>query len=131
MISRFSDFDNTVSILQCICKTCARVMVPDDERRPLLRRFRNPRTEVNARRALLKKVVDRCKRCKVCPFCGAAQGVVKKAGSMLKARPFLHPPLLRTCSQLPLPSGSSKFPAPGSVRVLLLSSPYQGGCGNL
>ena len=38
-------FKNTVSILQCICKTCARVMVPDDERRPLLRRFRNPRTE--------------------------------------------------------------------------------------
>lgn len=35
-----------VGILQCVCKSCARVMVLDDERRHFLRRLRNPRTEV-------------------------------------------------------------------------------------
>lgn len=39
---------------------------------------------MNTRRALLKKVVDRCKRWRQCPFCGAAQGAVKRAGSLLK-----------------------------------------------
>jgi DNA-directed RNA polymerase beta' subunit len=39
-------FKNIVAILQCVCKTCARVMVPEDERRQYLRRFRSPHTEV-------------------------------------------------------------------------------------
>ncbi len=41
-------FKHIIAILQCICKTCARVMVPEDERRQYLRRLRNPRTEVRA-----------------------------------------------------------------------------------
>lgn len=75
---------NIVSILQCVCKSCARVMVAEEERRDCLRRLRNPRTEVNARRALFKRLLERCKRYKACPFCGAPQGVVKRAGSSLK-----------------------------------------------
>ena len=35
-----------VGILQCVCKSCARVMVLEDERRHFLRRLRSPRTEV-------------------------------------------------------------------------------------
>eukprot|EP00232_Nephroselmis_pyriformis_P008411 CAMPEP_0182876754 /NCGR_PEP_ID=MMETSP0034_2-20130328/14327_1 /TAXON_ID=156128 /ORGANISM="Nephroselmis pyriformis, Strain CCMP717" /LENGTH=1384 /DNA_ID=CAMNT_0025009559 /DNA_START=143 /DNA_END=4294 /DNA_ORIENTATION=- len=77
-------FKNVVSILQCICKTCARVLLPEEERRGYLRRFRNPRMEILQRRALYKKLADRCKRNKRCPRCGANQGVVKKAGSTLK-----------------------------------------------
>jgi len=30
--------------------------------------------QVNTRRALFKKLQERCKRFKMCPFCGAAQG---------------------------------------------------------
>ena len=39
-----------VGILQCVCKSCARVMVQEDERRHFLRRLRSPRTEVSALR---------------------------------------------------------------------------------
>jgi DNA-directed RNA polymerase beta' subunit len=42
-------FKNIVAILQCVCKTCAHVMVPEDERRQYLRRFRNPATEARIR----------------------------------------------------------------------------------
>ena len=39
-------FKHVIAILQCVCKTCARVMVPEEERRTYLRRLRSPRTEV-------------------------------------------------------------------------------------
>lgn len=45
-------FKNIVAILQCVCKTCAHVMVPEDERRQYLRRFRSPQTEVRRLRRL-------------------------------------------------------------------------------
>lgn len=77
-------FKNIVALLQCICKACARVMVPEDERRDFLRRLRNPNTELNTRRALFKRLQERCKRFKGCPFCAAPQGIVKRVGSSLK-----------------------------------------------
>jgi len=61
-----------------------------------------PGTQVNSRRALFKKLMERCKRFKLCPFCAAAQGahawpasaqhlshasepgIVKRAGSSMK-----------------------------------------------
>eukprot|EP00850_Spirogloea_muscicola_P023482 SM000360S13676 [mRNA] locus=s360:20430:29808:- [translate_table: standard] len=77
-------FKNVISIMQCICKTCSRLLLPEVERRQFLRRSRNPRIEVLQRRVLLKKVIDRCKRTRFCHHCGDANGVVKKAGSTLK-----------------------------------------------
>eukprot|EP00850_Spirogloea_muscicola_P020239 SM000210S06753 [mRNA] locus=s210:232591:242196:- [translate_table: standard] len=77
-------FKNVISIMQCICKTCSRLLLPEVERRQFLRRSRNPRIEVLQRRVLLKKVIDRCKRSRFCHHCGDANGVVKKAGSTLK-----------------------------------------------
>jgi DNA-directed RNA polymerase III subunit RPC1 len=51
-------FKNIVAILQCVCKTCAHVMVPEDERRQYLRRFRNPATEARIR-ARARRVIQR------------------------------------------------------------------------
>lgn len=77
-------FKNVIQILQCICKTCSRVMVGEEDRRWFYKRLRSPKTEVLQRRALFKKLSDKCKRAKTCPFCGAVNGVVKKATSSLK-----------------------------------------------
>jgi DNA-directed RNA polymerase III subunit RPC1 len=77
-------FKNVISILQQVCKTCSRVMLPEEEHEQYLRRFRNPRLENVPRRALSKKMADRCKRCRTCYYCGAANGVVKRAGQSLK-----------------------------------------------
>jgi hypothetical protein len=39
---------------------------------------------VNGKRSALKKLQERCKRFKLCPFCGAEQGIVKRAGTSMK-----------------------------------------------
>ena len=44
---------------------------------PLLRRFRSPRLERVQREGLFKKVNERCKRQRACPYCGAYNGTVK------------------------------------------------------
>ena len=69
---------HTLQILQCICKTCSRVMLPDSEREQSLRRMRHPRTDVLAKSAASKKVVEKCKKARKCPHCHAVNGTVKK-----------------------------------------------------
>lgn len=69
---------HTLTILQCICKTCSRVMLVESEREAQLRRMRNPRTDVLAKNAACKKVVEKCKKARHCPHCHAANGTVKK-----------------------------------------------------
>jgi len=69
---------NILTTLQCICKSCARVLLPEEECKQILRKMRNPRIEVLQRRAVLKKVIDRCKRVRNCTRCGDYNGVVKK-----------------------------------------------------
>lgn len=73
---------HTLNILQCICKTCSRVLLPDVERQSSLRKMRNPRTDVLAKSAIFKKVIDKCKKAKACPHCHAANGTVKKISAV-------------------------------------------------
>ena len=77
-------FKNIISILQQVCKECSRVMLPEEELTQFLKRFRNPRLEIVPKRALSKKLADKCKRCRTCYHCGGANGVVKRAGASLK-----------------------------------------------
>lgn len=69
---------HTLHLLQCICKTCSRVLLPESDRQTFLARMRNPRTDVLAKSGTLKKVVDKCKKQRECPYCGALNGTVKK-----------------------------------------------------
>jgi DNA-directed RNA polymerase beta' subunit len=77
-------FKNVIAILQQVCKTCSRVMVSPEEKAQYLRRFRSARLEIVPRKALSKKLAEKCKRCRSCPHCGASNGVVKRAGASLK-----------------------------------------------
>ena len=52
---------HTLHILQCICKSCSRILLHDPERQTFLARMRHPGTDVLAKTATLKKVIDRCK----------------------------------------------------------------------
>ena len=74
-------FKHTLTILQCICKRCSRVMVSSTERAALMKKLRSG----GQRNALFKsqqfkKVVDSCKSTFRCPNCGYNNGVVKKVG---------------------------------------------------
>ena len=69
---------HTLNILQCICKTCSRLLLGDAERMSLLGRMRHPRMDALAKAASFKKTILQCKKAKVCPYCHAANGTVKK-----------------------------------------------------
>ncbi len=77
-------FRSTLQILQCICKTCARVLMTDKDRRLTAKKFRKPNMERVRRENLFKGVLDKCKRARSCPHCGQRNGPVKKAPSSLK-----------------------------------------------
>ena len=67
-----------VMILQTICKKCSRVLVPIDLRNRYVWKFRKPDLTFLEKKAIHKEVVDKCKKVKYCPFCGAFNGPVKK-----------------------------------------------------
>lgn len=69
---------HTLHILQCVCKTCSRVMLSEHDRQVHLKQMRNPHTDVLAKSALCKKVVEKCKKVRTCPHCQATNGTVKK-----------------------------------------------------
>ena len=72
-----------VAVLQCICKTCSRVLLPPTERQRMLRQLRHPMLASDyVRRGLVsKKIIEKCKKVRECPHCGALNGVVKKVGA--------------------------------------------------
>lgn len=69
---------HTLNLLQCICKTCSRVLLVDSERKALLKRMRNPRTDVLGKSSIFKKAVEKCKKARRCPYCHQPNGTVKK-----------------------------------------------------
>ena len=77
-------FKPLVAVLQCICKTCSRVLLPLDKRPRFLKQMNHPMTQNDhvRRAAVFRKVLEACKKEKVCPHCAAINGVVKKVGCM-------------------------------------------------
>lgn len=74
-------FKHTLTALQCICKTCSRVLLHDASRAKFLKRMRNPRGMGALERASLhKKIVTECKKATSCfhESCYAINGTVKK-----------------------------------------------------
>ncbi|KAL9592773.1 MAG: hypothetical protein Q9179_006388, partial [Wetmoreana sp. 5 TL-2023] len=71
-------FKMTMAVLQCICKDCARVLLPERERRKFLRSLRHPDLDNVKRTAIVKKINDECRKTKKCYACGAINGQVKK-----------------------------------------------------
>ena len=62
---------------QCICKTCARVLLSADDAARFLRAFRSARLERAHRAGIFKRVLEACKKRRLCPACGAPNLTVK------------------------------------------------------
>ncbi|KAI4118724.1 MAG: hypothetical protein LQ345_001290 [Seirophora villosa] len=73
-------FKFTMTICQNICKDCARILLPESERRKFLRSLRRPNLDNFQRLTMCKKINDECKKTKNCYACGAINGQVKKGG---------------------------------------------------
>ncbi|SCW02286.1 LAFE_0F03092g1_1 [Lachancea fermentati] len=74
-------FKATIQILQAICKSCAAVLLSEEDKRQFLSELRRPGIDNLRRMAVLKKVLDQCKKQRRCLKCGALNGVVKKAAA--------------------------------------------------
>ncbi|XDT06804.1 RNA polymerase Rpb1, domain 5 [Nakaseomyces glabratus] len=74
-------FKATIQILQGICKTCSAILLSEQDKRHFLSELRRPGVDNLRRMALLKKVLDQCKKQRRCLHCGALNGVVKKAAA--------------------------------------------------
>eukprot|EP00520_Triparma_pacifica_P017062 CAMPEP_0118658354 /NCGR_PEP_ID=MMETSP0785-20121206/14522_1 /TAXON_ID=91992 /ORGANISM="Bolidomonas pacifica, Strain CCMP 1866" /LENGTH=1501 /DNA_ID=CAMNT_0006551363 /DNA_START=203 /DNA_END=4704 /DNA_ORIENTATION=- len=102
-------FKHTISVLQCICKTCSRVLLKDDpnsnkmEYTKYLNIFRGKsvnkvtgqidedNTDILKKQATLKKVIESCKKVHLCPHCGSCNGVVKKVTGLSTLK-IVHDP---------------------------------------
>jgi len=87
-------FKHTLQLLQCICKTCSRVLLPDSERRSVLKKMRKSTMDPLSKQLLFQKsVLATCKKAKQCPHCHAYNGQVKKVTgvSTLKLVHDLYP----------------------------------------
>jgi DNA-directed RNA polymerase III subunit RPC1 len=74
-------FKAITEILQTICKSCSRVLLPAAERELFLRRMRDPRADVLRLVALRKKIATMCKKVVKCPHCQEVNGMVRKVTS--------------------------------------------------
>ncbi|PJF17134.1 DNA-directed RNA polymerase subunit [Paramicrosporidium saccamoebae] len=75
-------FKASLQILQDICKTCARILLTEEERSSYLKRIRMPKLDSLQRLAVVKAVHDRCRKTANCHSCGALNGLIKKVGIM-------------------------------------------------
>ncbi|KAK5114578.1 hypothetical protein LTR85_010155 [Meristemomyces frigidus] len=67
-----------IEVLNCVCKDCTRVLLPEKEKRVALKQLRRPGLDMLRKSALTKKISGDCKKVKVCPHCSSLNGPVKK-----------------------------------------------------
>ncbi|KAI5480363.1 DNA-directed RNA polymerase III subunit RPC1 [Pseudohyphozyma bogoriensis] len=75
-------FRHCLGILQCICKTCSRVLLDPAEHRRFLTLFRRPNLDTLTLSNLSRQLAHVARKCAICPYCGNLNGVVKKIGAM-------------------------------------------------
>ncbi|KAI9024018.1 hypothetical protein DFJ74DRAFT_705759 [Hyaloraphidium curvatum] len=75
-------FRLVIQILQNVCKSCARILVEERDRRTYLRRLRQPNIDGVQRGAILKSLNALCKKVTKCPHCDEFNGMVKKVSPM-------------------------------------------------
>lgn len=83
-------FRATITILQTICKKCARVMLKEDDAKMFSKRLMNPNLSYLAKKAIHQQVLKKAKKNTKCPHCDAGNGAVKKGTGLMK---IVHEPL--------------------------------------
>lgn len=71
-------FKHIYAFLQCICKTCSRILLMEHDRESVLKKMRNTSLDNLQREAVFSKLHAKCKKAKQCPYCHAVVGAVKK-----------------------------------------------------
>ena len=92
-------FRAIIQVLQCVCKSCSRILLKPEVARTHRERLRRRAVPYLAKKALRKKIVEACKKVTVCPSCSAPNGVVKKCGLLKISHEVKHVSKLLKCSQ--------------------------------
>ncbi|GBN87175.1 DNA-directed RNA polymerase III subunit RPC1 [Araneus ventricosus] len=74
-------FRSIITILQSICKTCARVLLKPEERMKYSEILKQPNINYLKKKQLRKQIVELCVKKSVCPFCNATNGLVGENAS--------------------------------------------------
>ena len=64
--------------MNSVCKDCSRILLPEKERRAALKNLRRPGLDSLRKGVICKKIAADCRKIKVCPYCSAFNGLVKK-----------------------------------------------------
>nr|POE56345.1 dna-directed rna polymerase iii subunit rpc1 [Quercus suber] len=67
-----------IDVLNCVCKECSRVLLPEKERRQQLKALRGLAGDTLRKAVVIKKIAAECRKIKVCPHCSGLNGLVKK-----------------------------------------------------
>ncbi|MES1909449.1 MAG: hypothetical protein MHM6MM_002182 [Cercozoa sp. M6MM] len=76
-------------ILQCICKSCARLLLEDPVRDKFLKQLQSPVLTRDRRRDILATITKESKKVRKCPHCAATNGNVKKLRTCFR---YVHEP---------------------------------------
>ncbi len=70
-------FRHTLTVLQVICKSCARILLPPTLANSYRSKIRRD-IDTLSRKLIHKKIVEKSKKIDTCPYCCAHNGAVKK-----------------------------------------------------
>jgi DNA-directed RNA polymerase III subunit RPC1 len=68
----------TLEILNQVCKTCSKILLPEPQRQQYLKSLRKPDIDSFQKRAIIRKVQFDCKKARACPHGGASNGPVRR-----------------------------------------------------
>ncbi|KIW08901.1 uncharacterized protein PV09_00821 [Verruconis gallopava] len=68
----------TLEILNSICKSCSRILLPEDRRRHYMSSVHRYKTDTFLRKGTIKAIRAECSKIKICTRCGASNGPVRK-----------------------------------------------------
>ncbi|KAI7041256.1 beta and beta-prime subunits of DNA dependent RNA-polymerase [Hortaea werneckii] len=77
-VFHYGYFRKIIETLNCVCKDCSRVLLPEKEKRAALKQLRRPGLDMLRKGAIIKKIAGDCRKVKVCPHCSGFNGPVKK-----------------------------------------------------
>ena len=70
-------FKYALNILQCICKSCSSLLMKKDEKEKFKGKLKMKNLSETAKTHLFKKIIETCKRMKICENCQSYNGTVK------------------------------------------------------
>jgi DNA-directed RNA polymerase III subunit RPC1 len=70
-------FKHVLSILQCICKNCSKVLLTDQSKKKYIK-LKAKTSDTIQKDKLRRQMIDECKNTKICQYCDSFNGTVKK-----------------------------------------------------